>query len=165
MKRGCVITIGSFDGVHRGHATLFQWTKREAQRRGIKPVVLTFGVPPRVVLDRIKKPTILTGPNEKKDLIQKAGIRDVEFIEFNKGLSKVRPFVFFRDVLLKRFGAKGLVAGADFRFGMDRSAGAKELVRWGLESEMPVWVVPPVKWRRQTISSTLIRQLIAENGL
>jgi riboflavin kinase / FMN adenylyltransferase len=75
-------------------------------------------------------------------------------------MAGTKPFGFFRDVLLGRFKARGVVIGSDFRFGANRSAGALELVRWGEDFEIPIWVISPVRHSRQIVSSTMIRGLM-----
>ncbi len=177
MKRGRLITIGSFDGVHRGHAALLGTAVGEARKRNLKSLALTFRVPPRLVLEKWKNlpagrqgratevSALLSDPIEKERLIRDHGVDEVLLLDFDKKIATLRPFLFFRDVLLRGFNAKGVVVGLDFRFGTDRSAGALELVRWGGEFGIPVWVIPPVRWNRRVVSSTLIRQLLRADQL
>jgi riboflavin kinase / FMN adenylyltransferase len=99
MPKGRVVTIGSFDGVHRGHQTLIEWTVREAKSRGLTPAALTFEVPPRMVLDHSRPVTVLTGPLEKELLLRRYGVSDIISLPFDHHFSKIKPFSFFRDVL------------------------------------------------------------------
>jgi len=158
-----LITIGSFDGVHLGHKALIARTLLEAKKRHWKALALTFLVPPKMILDKKFPYHLLTTPEEKKFLIRKSGIRRVVSLNFDKKLSEMRPFNFFRDLLINQHGARGLVVGHDFRFGVNRSAGAEQLVQWGQEFEIPVWVIPPVKKGRNIISSTKIRKALNQN--
>jgi riboflavin kinase/FMN adenylyltransferase len=159
-NRGRLITLGSFDGVHRGHVALIDRAVQEAKKRRLKSAALTFGLPPRMILDRTNKISILSNAREKEILLRWKGLDEVIVQEFDRNFSQIKPYSFFRDLLLKRYGAKGLVVGLDFRFGINRSAGATELVRWGLEKRIPVWVIPPVRWRGKVVSSTEIRQAL-----
>lgn len=163
MKRGRLITIGSFDGVHVGHQALLARTVSEAKKRDYKSLALTFKMPPRMVLDPASPHRLLSSPVEKEALLREQGIDDVKFLNFDEKFSLIKPFAFFRNLLLKDLNAKGVVVGSDFRFGLGRAAGALELVRWGEEFEIPVWVIAPVKVRRQVVSSSLIRQLLDAN--
>ena len=163
MPKGNLITLGSFDGVHLGHAALLERTVKEAKKRKLTPIAVTFLHPPRHVMDRRSSQALITSPVEKDVLLRRFGIKKVVTLEFNKKLAQVRSFSFFRDILVKQFHAKGIVIGMDFRFGANRSAGAAELVRWGQEYEIPVWVIPSVKKMGAVISSTRIRQLLREN--
>ncbi|MCB4756501.1 MAG: riboflavin biosynthesis protein RibF [Elusimicrobia bacterium] len=160
MKKGRLITIGSFDGLHRGHAALVDRAVLEARKRGLRPAALTFSIPPRMVLETPGNYYLLSTLLEKECLLQSRGIDDVIFLPFDKQLSQVRPFEFFRRVLIDVYQAKGLVVGLDFRFGQRRGAGARELVQWGCEYDLPVWVISPVRYSGKIVSSTLIRQFI-----
>jgi riboflavin kinase / FMN adenylyltransferase len=164
-KNGRLITIGSFDGIHRGHAELLNWTVREARKRHVKSLALTFNIPPRMVLQSAHPLSILSTQSEKETLIKSHQIDDVLFLDFDKKFSSLSPFHFFKHLLLQTYNAKGIVVGSDFRFGVNRSAGVMELVRWGLEYEIPVWVVPPVRWKKTIVSSTTIRSLFDEGKI
>jgi len=160
---GRLMTIGSFDGVHVGHISLLERTCLEAKKRKLTPSTLTFLVPPKFVLSPRKRLKVLTEESEKKVLLHQKGIKDVISVPFDRGLSRLSGFLFFRDILVNTFKAKGLVVGHDFRFGKNRSAGAVELVRWGQEYEIPIWVISPVKKGGFIVSSTRIRDAFQKN--
>ncbi len=160
MRRGRFITIGSFDGVHRGHVELLERAVHEAKKRSLRSLALTFNIPPRMVLNKSHPIKILSDKVEKEFLIKSLGIDEVVFLNFDAHFSKIRPFSFFRGLLINQFKAKGLVVGFDFRFGEGRSAGAIELVKWGQEFEIPVWVIPPIHQEKAIVSSTRIRELM-----
>jgi len=115
-----------------------------------------------MVLDESARKLLLSDETEKQWLLRAQGMDEVKILQFDHHLAETRPFGFFRDWLLKKFDARGVVVGADFRFGAGRSAGAVELVRWGIDFGIPVWVISPVKFRRQVVSSTLIRGLFEQ---
>lgn len=162
MKRGRLITIGSFDGVHLGHRSLIDCAVTEARRREVKSLALTFSLPPRMVLSRENRPFLLSDPMEKEFLLRRVGLDEVAVLSFEKELAEMKAFRFFRSVLMERLKARGIVVGADFRFGADRGAGALELVRWGQDFHVPVWVMPQVKHASAAISSTSIRAALEE---
>jgi riboflavin kinase / FMN adenylyltransferase len=162
MRGGRLITIGSFDGVHRGHQALLERTVLEARKRKVRTLALTFPIPPRMVLDAHARRLLLSSEFEKRYLLSRHGMEEVEVLVFNRDLAGMRPFGFFKEILFNRLKACGIVIGADFRFGADRSAGALELVRWGEDFGIPVWVIPPVRYARQVVSSTVIRALFEE---
>lgn len=162
MKRAHLATIGSFDGVHRGHQELIKRTVAEAKKRKLRSLALTFQVPPRMILNPKAPRILLSSPTEKELLLRSFGIDEVISLDFDTKLAALKPFSFFRSVLLNEFNARGIVVGLDFRFGAERAGGALELVRWGLEFELPVWVIPPVRHAGQVVSSSLIRGLFAE---
>lgn len=163
MRNGSLVTIGSFDGVHRGHAALLERTLLEARKRKLRPLALTFHRPPKMVLQHPPKRQLLSTPLEKEWEIRRVGIKTISFLTFNRSMSQTRPFAFFRDFLLNRLKAKGIVVGADFRFGNNRAAGARELVSWGQQFGIPVWVIPAVTWDGTIVSSSRIREAFESN--
>src|SRR5690242_8370296 len=98
-RTGRLVTIGSFDGVHLGHIALLDRAVAEARKRKLPSLALTFNVPPRMILNRSKKVSVLSDPIEKEKLIASRGIDEVVRLDFNRSLSKVKPYIFFRDVL------------------------------------------------------------------
>jgi riboflavin kinase/FMN adenylyltransferase len=135
-------------------------TRAEAKKRGLKSLALTFSIPPKMVLDPAHALRLLSDAREKEALLKSFGIDEVVFWKFTKETSSLRPFAFLKTILIQQLKAKGIVVGADFRFGAERAAGVHELVRWGQEFEIPVWVIPPVKRNRHVISSSIIRHLL-----
>jgi riboflavin kinase / FMN adenylyltransferase len=162
-RHGAIITIGSFDGVHCGHQALIERTVRESRARDLFSLALTFSAPPKMVLHPKHPLSMINTPEEKYFRLKSFGLDKVQFLDFDLKFSKANPFYFFKYVLLGEFRAKGLVVGLDFRFGNNRAAGAHELVRWGQDFEIPVWVIPPVAINKVTISSSLIRQALINN--
>jgi riboflavin kinase/FMN adenylyltransferase len=165
MGKGRILTIGSFDGVHSGHAALLNFTVAAAKKRKLRPAAITFRIPPKMVLNSEAAPILLSDTVEKELLLRAHGIDEIHVLNFDEKLLTQHPFLFFRDVLLRRYNAKGLVVGMDFRFGAGRTAGALELVRWGQEFEIPVWVIPAVKRHGVTVSSSRIRELLSHSRL
>ena len=110
------IAIGSFDGVHLGHRHLFGVLKELAAEHKMKPLLLVFNIPPKVVMDASHG--VLTTPEEKKVLLKKSAMTRVEFLDFKKikDLSKERFF----EVLLKKYNMGGILCGNDFAFGKER---------------------------------------------
>lgn len=162
MRGGRLITIGSFDGVHRGHQALLERTVDESKKRNVRSLALTFPIPPRMILDSKARRLLLSSEIEKRYLLSRFGMDEVHVLPFSREMAAMRPFGFFKEILLRKFRAVGIVVGTDFRFGAERSGGAVELVRWGEEFNLPVWVISPVRWARQVVSSTLIRTLFEE---
>src|SRR5436190_13611418 len=97
-RSGRLVTIGSFDGVHLGHIALLDRTVAEARKRRLTSLALTFNVPPRMILDRNKKISVLSNPTEKEKLIKSRGIDEVVQLDFNQEFSKIKPYAFFRNV-------------------------------------------------------------------
>jgi riboflavin kinase / FMN adenylyltransferase len=165
MAKGRIITIGSFDGVHRGHAALLDFTVEAAEKRHLKSMALTFNMPPKIILNHKPFNELLSSIEEKKILIKCRGLDEVEVLRFSESVSDIKPFKFFRDILIDSYKACGIVVGTDFRFGAGRTAGAVELVQWGVEYEIPVWVISPVQWNGRVISSSRIREALIAHRL
>ena len=124
---GGAITVGNFDGVHRGHRELIACALAEATRVGGPAVVVTFDPPPLAVLvpSALKPP--LTTPDERNRLLLAAGCDRVVSLTTDAGLLSLEPEAFFEDVVLGLFRAKAIVEGFNFRFGRARSGDTAEL--------------------------------------
>jgi riboflavin kinase/FMN adenylyltransferase len=106
VKRGRLVTIGSFDGVHRGHQALLSLTIQEAKKRQLKSTALTFQVPPKMILNPNQSLSLLNTRFEKEWLIRKFGIDEVSFLDFSRKISRMKAFHFFKQILLEKYSAK-----------------------------------------------------------
>ena len=120
------ITIGTFDGVHRGHARLFDALKKEAAAAGMEPCIFYFPLPPKTLIADKKEMTVLTLPDEKEELLRVQGVKKIFPLKF----SLCRNFASeeFLDSLISQYNMGGLLAGKDFAMGKDR-AGHIDAVR------------------------------------
>lgn len=109
------ITIGTFDGVHRGHQKLFSALKQEAKKYGFEPLALVFKMPPKNVLNNNLEQSVLLDLNHKKEFI--TDIKTI-YLDFNK-VRDLSAEVFF-DLLIKKYKMGGIIAGKDFAFGKNR---------------------------------------------
>ncbi len=159
---GTVVTVGSFDGLHRGHWAVLQEIARRAQQRGLRSVLVTFDRHPLTVVKPERAPQLLTTPEEKKEILAQSGLDYVAFLPFTRALSLYSPEAFVREVLVRRFRVRELVIGYDHGFGRGRQGGIDLLVRRGRHLGFDVDVVPAVRVDDQSISSTYLRACIAE---
>jgi riboflavin kinase/FMN adenylyltransferase len=151
-----VVPIGIFDGVHRGHQLVLRRAVAAARERDAKVSVITFDPHPVAVLRPDVMPLMLTTIDRRVQLLREHGADEVVVLEFNEVLSRQSPEEFIEHTLIERLHAVRIVVGTNFRFG-HRAAGDVALLRkYDLE-------VDDVELLRdgQTISSTLIRELIA----
>ncbi len=155
----CALTIGSFDGLHRGHRAVLDALFRKAAEEKLPSVVMTFVEPPQNYLGG-KKELILPSLRKLK-MLEAAGADFVVVANFME-LAKMPPGDFFEEVALKRMKASALVAGENFRFGSERSGDVGTLQRMAKRHGVDVVVVPLVKAGGQEVSSTMIRELMAE---
>jgi len=113
-----VVTLGIFDGVHRGHRALLEILVTRARESGGESVVITFTPHPRIVLDKgATKLSFLTTMDEKTVLLEKCGIDHLIIIDFNESFSKIEACDFLKDILAGKIGARHLVIGYNHHFG------------------------------------------------
>ena len=116
----CVATIGTFDGVHRGHQFVVQQVVRQARQRGLEAVVLTFSNHPLQVLRENFQPQMLTLADEKERLLQQTGVDKVVLMDFTKELAEMTAHDFMQTILKEQLNAQVLLMGYDNHFGHDR---------------------------------------------
>ncbi len=155
------IAIGNFDGVHLGHQALIRRCLRNAEEKGLKPVVLTFYPHPMKVLGKRER-LILTPLEEKVRLIGLYGIDNVIVLNFSKELYLMEPEEFIEEVLVKRLKCKALTVGENFRFGRDRRGDIKTLHSASRIHGFLFTPVPHIVLDGIPVSSTRIRRLIRE---
>ncbi|MBT8403740.1 MAG: bifunctional riboflavin kinase/FAD synthetase [Gemmatimonadetes bacterium] len=162
---GTIVTVGTFDGVHRGHWAVLQEIRERAALRGLRAVLVTFHPHPLRVVRPDSAPPLLTTPIEKKEILAESGLDYAVFLRFTVALSRYTPERFVDDVLIGRLGVRELVIGFDHGFGRGRSGDAGTLRRIGADRGFDVDVVPPVHAGEGAISSTRIRRAIARGDL
>ena len=116
-----VVTIGSFDGVHKGHVQVIASLRRVAAHLHGESVIISFEPHPREVLYPLeKRPGILTMLDEKAEILESLGIDHLIILPFTRALADLTYEEFVRDLLVGKIGLKGLVVGYDHRFGKNR---------------------------------------------
>lgn len=155
---GTVATVGTFDGVHRGHREILDEIERRARDRGLRSLLVTFDRHPLSVIDPERAPRLLTTPDEKKEILAQFALDYVAFLPFTRTLSRYRPEDFLREVLLRRLRVRELVVGRDHGFGRSRSGDVEMLRRLSDEMPFSVDVVSEVEAGGERISSTRIRE-------
>ena len=162
------VTIGVFDGVHRGHQEIIGTAVKRSRDLGLQSVVLTFDPHPAEVVRPGSHPAVLTEPGRKADLIEALGVDALCVQPFTPEFSRLAPEAFVHDVLVEHLHAAAVVVGENFRFG-HRAAGEVELLeRLGRRFGFTV-VVPPLVAADQgrasegevVFSSTYIRACVA----
>ena len=165
MQKEVAATIGFFDGVHSGHRFLIKQLKNLADSEGLPAVVITFRQHHQSVLHPEYKPELLCTPDEKISLLSSLDIDYCYLIDFSKELSQLSARAFISDVLRKKLGVKQLLTGYDHRFGKNRAEGFSDYVKYGREYGMEVIQAPELPGSEVHVSSTLIRNRLAEGRL
>jgi len=156
------VTIGFFDGVHRGHQALLARTVAVAAEGRLKPVAVTFDLHRFEVLQHHALVPKLSTTEEKVELLRAGGAADVTVLAFTPEFAQLSGREFVTQVLIGQLGARHVVVGRDFRFGHDRACGLAELQALGRELDLGVEGVEPVLVDGERVSSNAIRrQLLA----
>lgn len=157
------LTIGVFDGVHRGHQVILRRLVAGAHAEGLPAVVVTFFPSPAVVLRDLRDPVYLSMPDERAELLAALGVDEVVTLEFNRQLASL-PAADFMAWMKTRLGVVHLCAGFDFALGHGREGNLPMLKQIGDQLGYAVTVVDPVADPQNgAISSSRIRNLVA-NG-
>jgi riboflavin kinase/FMN adenylyltransferase len=162
---GSVLTVGTFDGVHRGHQAVAAEVVRRARAGGRRSVLVTFDPHPLEVVNPAAAPRLLTLADERAALLGRLGVDQVTVLPFTPGLSHLAPEEFVRQVLRAEFGMVELVLGYDHGFGRGRAGDLATMRALGAADGFAVDVVEPVRDDGQPISSTLIRAAVAHGRL
>lgn len=158
--RGTVATVGTFDGVHRGHWAVLQEIRRRAEASGRRSVLLTFHPHPLRIVRPESAPKLLTTPVEKKEILAESGLHYAVFLSFTPVLSRYSPRRFVEETLVGRLGVQELVIGYDHGFGRGRSGGVETLRALGSTLGFQVDVVAPVRDSGEPVSSSRIRRAL-----
>lgn len=160
-----VITIGNFDGVHRGHVALLRTLKKRSLLLGVPSVVVTFEPHPLAVLAPEFAPPLITTFEQKASLIAAEDIDCLAVIEFTLPFSKLSAESFVREVLLDSLGMRHVIIGHDYAFGRDRQGNFETLARMGDEYHFTLEDLNPVGDGDLVFSSSLVRLLVADGDV
>lgn len=160
-----VVTLGVFDGLHRGHRAVIARTREMASRVGGEVVVLTFHVHPRAVTEGLAPPLITSLPHKLR-LLAREGVDSTIVLRFDEVFREMPAERFVRDVLVGAIGAHGVVAGHDTHFGHNRAGDATLLAEILGPFGVPVECTEPVRMTDGTVvSSSAIRDAVARGAL
>jgi len=163
-EKDMLLTIGVFDGVHLGHKYLISQLTGQARQQNLLSGVVTFRQHPREVLSPQTKLPYLTNLAEKVNLLKNEGVDVVIALSFTQELAQfsARQFV---SLLKKYLRIRGLIIGPDFALGRNREGSADTLRTLGQEMNFSVTVVPPFKVNDEVVSSTAIRNALADGNM
>lgn len=157
-----VATVGSYDGVHRGHRVLLDEVVARAKRCGGESVVLTFEPHPRITLGDAEGLQLLTSLDERCALLEEIGIDYVVVIPFDRAFSQLSHEEFVNEYLIGKLHLSQFVVGYNHRFGRNNEGNYSYLVEQG---GLQVVEVPQYRCEGDKVSSTIIRQTISEGDM
>ncbi len=163
--RNPVVTVGSFDGVHRGHKSLLEIMREKSCVSKGETIVVTFAEHPRNVLKSGEALQLLTSLNEKILLLEKEGIDNLVVMPFDDAVSRLSPEDFIRDFIIGKLGAKELVVGYNHHFGHNKNGSAATLQGMEAKYGFHIYEAPKLSYGEMKISSTTIRKAISEGNM
>jgi riboflavin kinase/FMN adenylyltransferase len=158
------LTIGNFDGVHRGHQYLLSWLRQRSAERGLRSLVVTFDPLPAEVLRPESAPPRLCTTDQRVALIGACQIDEIVILHFDDRFANQTPEAFV-ERLLACAAPVEIVVGHDFRFGRERSGSVETLRRSGNRFGFDVTVVPRLDLPIGPVSSTRIRNLVSDGAV
>ncbi len=162
--KNAVITIGNFDGVHKGHQTLLRQVIEKTRQIDGTSVALTFDPHPQKALG-ISAPPLITRKDQKVELIEACGIDVLLCIPFDKAFAAISALDFIEKILVNKLGMKAIIIGADYSFGKDKKGNVNLLIseenRLGFTTIVSPWI-NDTDSEVERISSTRIRKIVME---
>jgi riboflavin kinase / FMN adenylyltransferase len=160
--RGAFVTVGNFDGVHRGHQRLLAGLRAKADAAGVPALAITFDPHPVALLRPEKAPVPLVWPEREIALLYEAGATEVAVFRTGPWLLELSAREFFDRVILGQLQARGIIEGPNFAFGHDRLGDVTILQAWCAEAGIDFEVVEATMVDGRLVSSSLIRQCLSE---
>jgi riboflavin kinase/FMN adenylyltransferase len=163
--RGCVLTIGAFDGIHRGHQEMIRLVREQAGRAGVPSALMSFEPMPREFFAKDDPPARLTRFREKVDALRSYGIERFICARFDEQLRSMEPERFVQQVLVAGLGVRHLVVGHDFKFGRSLRGNVDTLHAIGPRCGFDVTEVPAFKLEGERVSSSQVRAALGKGDL
>ncbi len=161
----CALTIGNFDGVHRGHQAMLRCLQAAAAERGLPATVMTFEPHPREVFTPELAPARLTSLREKIELFRQHGVERLVLVHFSPRFARLSPQEFIQEILLTGIQARWILIGDDFKFGAKRAGDLAVLREAGIQHGFEVANLGSVLVDGERVSSTAVRAALAQGDL
>lgn len=167
-QRSTAVTIGNFDGVHRGHQAMLEVACQAARQRRLTPAAVTFAPAPGSYFARLAgktPPAKLQRLRDKLACIWAVGIHHIQLTRFNAAMAGMTPDEFCDAVLKRGLNAKWVIVGDDFRYGKGRAGDVKSLHAWCTANGVECYVMPAVKAMDVRFSSSLVRDALRDGDV
>lgn len=165
FPNGSVVTLGNFDGVHRGHQVILEKLAACAKQRNLPSVLITFEPQPKEYFNPETAPARLTSLREKVLWLQQFSLQNLLCLRFNEQLANLSAEDFISKILLEKLRVRQLLVGDDFRFGYQRKGDIALLEKYAAENHFIVSVVPKLEYGSDVVSSTRIRAALKNADL
>src|ERR1700691_641310 len=156
--RGCVLTVGNYDGVHLGHQQMIAAVKRRAAELGAPGTVLVFEPSSKEFIDPQGAPPRLTRWREKYQALAALGVERLVTLRFDARIRAMSPQAFVDELIVGALGARHVVVGDDFRYGCQAAGTTETLSASGRRAGFTVEQIPPYLIEGVRVSSTLVRE-------
>ena len=161
FQKNTLITLGTFDGIHRGHRAIIHQLTEEARDEKARSVLITYYPHPQsIVKSRRSFLGLMTPVEEKVEILGNMGLDIVLIFPFTANLAQTEPEDFIREILVEKIGVQRFVIGYNHAFGKGRRGGGELFRQMGSRYGFSVDIVPPVEVDGKTVSSTRIRKLL-----
>ena len=158
-----VLTVGTFDGVHRGHQAIIEYLRTRSREKEGVSTLLSFDPHPRSVVHGKDVP-LLTTVRERADILEELGIDRLVVIPFSEEFAQLKPEKYVTEVLVQRIGLQEITVGYDHRFGRNRAGDVDLLRKLGPDYGFQVDVIPAQEVDHDVVSSRRIRTVLREEG-
>ena len=170
LAKACALTIGNFDGVHRGHQAMLALLSNEARHRGVPSCVMTFEPHPRdFFAEQHQQPDLaparIATLRDKLNELATCGVDQCVVLPFDKAFASQQPQAFIEEVLLKGLGAKYVLVGDDFRFGAKRAGDYAMLDAAGAELGFDVARMNSYEVKNLRVSSSAVREAMGRGAM
>jgi len=163
--KNTVITLGTFDGIHLGHKKIIEEVNNKAEKLRARSFLITFDPHPRIVVSKGHTIKLLNTLQEKIEILGNLKIQNLLIINFTKEFSQLTSEEFFKNYIIDKIGLKEIVIGYDHHFGKGRGGDENTLREMGKEFDFNVTRVDAVNINGTSVSSTKIRNALAEGNI
>ncbi len=160
-----VLTIGTFDGIHRGHQEILRQLFEKSRIYKCRNFLVTFYPHPKKIVSKVDDVKILSTQEEKISVLEKLGLENLLVINFTKEFSQQLPIDFFKNLIINKIGLKEIIIGHDHKFGKGREGTSETLKALSDEFVFDISMVDEFKINGETISSTKIRHAIINGNM
>jgi phosphoribosyl 1,2-cyclic phosphate phosphodiesterase len=164
-KNGSTLAIGNFDGIHLGHQAILRASVARAHEMQAVPTALTFDPLPQKVLRPESAPLRVTTTEQRLRCFAELGVEAALVLPFTHDLARLTPEEFVDQILVRDLKVRAVFIGENFRFGHKQSGNARILLLLGAERGFDVVILPPVIYKGEIVSSTIIRREIASGDV